>query len=403
MRTPIAVLSFALLPALTAQDPPQSPLESRQPADSAAPLSPAGQAAANVQAGFAEIAARVWPAVVTVRAYSRIDDEAEGAAASGPTDAGWVDGTEPTYPGFHEHAACSGWVVGTDGEFLTCNHALAKPDGSPPDLIDVETHDYHRIVVERVGIEPTVNFAILQAMVWPNSHPKKLPALRFADSDALRSGHWVIGLGDPAGPERFLSVGTFIAQPSRDCYQDLLSAFYMQVGMVAHPEAYGGPLVDMAGEVVGIIAPRQIAPGKWAVSQRLGIEFALPSKIVVGLHEAIRNVRSFHSPWLGFAVMSRPEIAAVRGIDAYQELDKPRNGILIENVFQPSPAFQVGLQPGDWLVAFDETRIFTPVDFQRCLYLAGIGTAVQLDVYRGGSAFRQQLVVEERPAQARPR
>jgi serine protease Do len=369
---------------------------------------------------FVEVAQRVAPGVVTLRAYGRdasaVPTSAAPAVAAAPTPTtkpaptvpgappGWVAPIATSeYPGFRLHAACSGFVVDATGEILTCNHALRLADGALPDLLEIETHDNARLLGEIVGAEPTVNLAIVQATVFPNGHAKTLPVLAWGDSEELRPGEWVLAFGDPAGPERFLAFGAFIAQPNRDCYQDLLSAFYMQVGLVAHPEAYGGPLVNSRGEVVGILAPRQVDFGKWQASARLGIEFGLPSKIVTGLHESIRSVRSFRSPWLGIAVMSRPEIVAARGLAAYEAMPKPRNGILIENVFQPSPAFLAGIEPGDFLVGFDQTRIFTPVDFQKALYLAGIGRQVQLEVFRGGETSTRELLVEQRPEVATPR
>jgi len=405
MRSATAVLSTLFLAtALTAQVDTQQDADEvdLKPSPVLPPVvdSPALQLARQLQDGFADIAEHVWPSVVTVRAYRRIDPKAE----AGKPDGGWVaEGSEPTYPGFVEYSALTGWVVDEQGEILTCNHGLVAKDGKAPDLIDVETNDFQRIIVERVGIEPTVNLAILQAMVWPNSHPKKLKALQWGNSDRLRTGHLLLCFGDPAGPERFLTVGSFISRPSRDCYQDLLSAFYMQAGLVAHPQAYGGPMVDLKGRVVGVLAPSQPAPGKWQESKRLGVEFGLPSKIVQGLHEAIRNVRSFRSPWLGYAVMSRPEVAKVRGIKAYQAMSKPRNGILIENVYDPGPAFAAGIQPNDWLVTFNKTRIFTPVDFQKQLYLAGIGAKVRVEIFRDGKTTWHELEIQERPAAAKPR
>lgn len=399
----LSLVALAVVTSITAQvDTQQDPDEivfakSKQ----RPPLldSPALQILRQMQDGYADIAELVWPSIVTVRAYHRVD-----AATELPKgDLGWVDGAEPVYAGFHQYSALTGWVVREDGEVLTCNHGLLQKDGSAPDLIDFETHDFQRVIAERVGVEPTVNLAILQGVVWPNSHSQRLPALQWGNSDRLRPGHTLLCFGDPSGPERFLAIGTFVAHPSRDCYQDLLSAFYMQAGLVAHPEAYGGPMIDLAGRVVGILAPSQPAPGVWADSPRKGVELALPSGIVEGLHEAIRTVKSYRSPWLGYAVMSRPEIAQVRGMEAYKQLDKPRNGILIENVFDPSPAFEAGIRPDDWLVTFENVRIFTPVDFQRQLYLRGIGAKVRVEIFRDGKSRSVDLEIQERPPTAMPR
>ena len=135
------------------------------------------------------------------------------------------------YPGFKLLAAGSGFVVDAKGEVLTCLNALKQPDGSMPDLLDVEANDGSRMIAEIVGSEPTVNLAIVQCTVFPTGKSQLVP-LRFGDSDALETGHWVLGFGDPSGPDKFLGTGTFIALPTRDCYQDYLSAFFLQVAMV---------------------------------------------------------------------------------------------------------------------------------------------------------------------------
>jgi serine protease Do len=211
-----------------------------------------------------------------------------------------------------------------------------------------------------------------------------------------------MAFGDPAGPEKFFAAGSFIARPTRDCYQEQQTAMYLQTSLTAHPQAYGGPLVNLEGEVVGVLAPRDAAPGG-ARMPGYGIEFALPSKIVAGLYESIRIARSTRSPWLGFSVMSRAEIAAAKGAEAFQAMPKPRHGILIESVFRPSPAATAGIQPGDFLVGFGETRIFTPVDFQKCLYLAGIGRSVRLELFRDGTTLPLELTIEVRPPEATTR
>ncbi|MEZ6037118.1 MAG: trypsin-like peptidase domain-containing protein [Planctomycetota bacterium] len=383
LLTPLAV---ALLGA---------PASTQQPAPSAPATSPA----AALQRERVALVRKVRPSVVTLRAYRR----AAPAVAEATADGGWTaPAAEATYPGFVEYAACSGFVVSQDGEVLAVQNLLRDADGELPDLIDLELHDHQRVIAELVGSEPTVNLAIVQATVFPNGHSRQLVPLAFGDSDQMLPGMEVLCIGDPSGPERFCTFATFVTLPERDCYQDLMSAFYQQIATVVPDGAYGGPVVDYAGNVVGVLAPRDWQPG--APSRpRTGLELALPSKIVKTLHAAIRDVKSFRSPWFGFAVMSRPEIAAVHGTEYYTQLNKPRTGILVENVFEPSPAKAAGVQPGDFLVGFGDTRIFTPVDFQRCLYLTGVGGKARLELWRAGEKVEVELMVEERPATAVPR
>jgi S1-C subfamily serine protease len=102
-------------------------------------------------------------------------------------------------------------------------------------------------------------------------------------------------------------------------------------------------------------------------------------------------------------VMSRAELASVRGVAEFDAMSKPANGIWIENVFTPSPASDAGIQPGDFLVSFDTYKVSTPVDFQRYLYLAGIGKSVKLTVFRNGELLTKELEIQKRPESARPR
>jgi S1-C subfamily serine protease len=391
----IALMLFLSTTALTA---------SGQTSELAAPTPPSSHdpsVATSLQRSFTEIARKAAQSIVTVRAYVRAGEEPvpDPDAAEGWGESALND----DYPGFQMRSAASGFIVSDAGDVLTCLHALQRPDGTLVDLVDLEMHDRRRIIGEVIGTEPTVNLAVVRCAVFPAGDRPALAPLAFGDSDAMECGAWVFGVGDPAGPEKFFAVGSFITRPSRDCYQELLSAFYIQAAMTAHPEAYGGPLLNLDGEVIGILSPRSPKPGFEATAPRFGVEFALPSKIVRGLYESLRQARSFRSPWLGVSVMSRAEIVANDGPDALATMNAPRHGILIENVFRPGPAALADVQPGDFLVKFDGNVVFSPVDFQRYLYLAGIGKSVKLEFSRGGKALSKELRVLERPAEALPR
>lgn len=357
--------------------------------------------ARSLQLEFREIARNAWPSIVTVRAYVKTDSAPRPEASDG---AGW-SGERPDqiWYGYRLLNAGTGFFVDSSGEVLTCAHILQRPDDAPVDLIDVETQDGSRILADVVGREPTVNFAILRCAVLPAGHSGVFPALELGDSDELECGDWTFGIGDPAGPEKFFAAGTFVAKPARECYQDYLSAFYMQAAMVAPPQAYGGPLLNLEGEIVGILAPRDISPGNHGDLPRQGVELALPVKIVEGLYETIRTTQSTRSPWLGFSVMSRDELALARGVEAFNSMSKPSTGIYVESVFVPSPASTAGIRPGDFLVGFDTFKVSTPVDFQRHLYLAGIGEKVELELWRRGRTVNVELPIERRPPEAKPR
>ena len=408
------VAASALLPAQSdpasratgSTEPVVSPVPAVpvMPAVPAVPAAPTAAGALALQAASVEVARAAMSSIVTVRAFVR----GLTTAAGSRDDRGELDGWGASdynadYSGFGFSGALSGFVVAPNGDVLTCLHALRKPDGSFVDLIDIETKDGVRTIAEIVAAEPTVNLAIVRPTVAPQGRTAAFTVARFGDSDALRTGDLVFGVGDPAGPEKYFALGTFVSRPTRDCYQEMLSAFYLQAALVVPSEAYGGPLLNLAGEVVGVLSPRRPKPGVAASEPRTGLELALPSKIVVGLYDSLKQARSVRSPWLGFAIMSREELATTRGIDAFNAMAKPRHGVLIESVFKPSPAALADVRPGDFLVFFDGLGVFAPVDFQRYMYIAGIGKKVKLELFRNGETIVREVTIEARPEAAAPK
>lgn len=405
MRAPLRTVSDRLL--LVAGLLPLAAV-AQVPVDAAAATPPRRTAIA-VQQDFVAIAKRVFPGVVTVRTFVRGD--AAPTLASGPAatpaattePGGWVAAptTERDYPGFRPHGSGSGFFVGDSCEVLTCLQPLRVAGEKLVDLIEIETYDGHRVLCDLVGSEPTLQLAVLRAAVFPGWAKPEMRGISFGDSEAAEIGSWLLGFGDPLGPERFLGAGLLVAKPSRDCYQELMTATYMQSTMLVPDGALGGPLVDLDGNVVGILARLDVATA--GVAYPTGSAWALPSKILQGLYESIRVAGTTQSPWLGFSVLGRTEIATTRGLPAFQKMVKPSHGILLENVFAPSPATVAGLAPDDFLTHFGGVEIHAPVDFQRQLYLAGVGRKVTLRFFRAGDVFEKELVIERRPAAATPR
>lgn len=391
-RTTSPLLLFLAL-AVTAQAKTQAP-----PATE--PLQPI-RPAAQVQQDFVAIARDVFPSLVTVRAFVRTSTAPKDIKEA--TAPGWVSARAEDYPGFQFLAGGSGFFVDAEGEVLTCLHPLLRKDGALADLVEVETQDGSRIISEVTGTEPTLDLAIVHCMVFPNWQKPEMKPLRFGDSDAMECGQWALAFGDPPGPGRYLAAGLLAAKPSRDCYQELLSSAYMQASLRLHPQAFGGPLVAIDGSVVGILCRLAAETGDSSVKADPDTAYALPSKIAENLYQSIRKARSFQSPWFGFSVMSRAEVAASKGFEAFQAMARPKSGIMIESIFKPSPAADAGIEAGDFLTALDGVQVAAPVDFQRLMYLAGAGKQVKLELFRKGETFTRELTIAHRPPEAKPR
>ena len=198
-----------------------------------------------------------------------------------------------------------------------------------------------------------------------------------ADHDAIRVGHWAIAVGDPLGPQRVFAAGLISARPERACSRADLVATFLEASLQVHPEAYGGPLVNLDGAVMGMIVPQ---PAGSLDPAETGLVYALPMSIATGIYESLKVARSDESPWLGVSVLSMAEHRAslrVRGVD--RDRRQPVLGVYIDNVFDPGPAALAGLRIGDILVSVDGQGVSTVYLFQRSLYLAGIGNTVKIE------------------------
>ncbi len=369
---------------------------------------PAGEAAlalaTQLQEAFARVAERVFPSVVSITTFSLDPDwtREKLQTSRGPQ---WVQSHAEAllYPGFRPTRAGSGVVVAEDGFILSTHDNILDAAGGIARIIDVELPGDRHALARVAGAEPTINLALLA--IEPSESAALAPAA-LGDSDAAHVGHWAIALGDPHGAERTYQTGTIAAQPQRRCYQEQLSRTLLQSSVRLHPESYGGPLVNIRGEVIGINVPRPAGVG--LVESALGSEYALPINLVRGIYEALKEKGSSDSPWLGVSVLEldaaqRRFAAEGRTVVLPQSKYYPGTGLWIDNVFDPSPASRAGIAPGDFLVKIDGHLLFSPYDFQKWVYLAGVGQSLTVEIFRDGESREVRITAEARPKSATTR
>ncbi|MBM4247299.1 MAG: PDZ domain-containing protein, partial [Deltaproteobacteria bacterium] len=354
--------------------------------------------ALQLQDAFAGVAARVFPSVVGVTGY--VKDAAwspeQKRDAGGPlwTSAG-IDALR--YPGYRPVRSGSGFVVDEAGLVLTRDRLLRGGQDELAALVDVELADHTHRVATVVGSEPTLDLAVLQIAEPSDGTSQSPPPVALGDSDRLAIGQWVLALGDPPGNEQTFAVGIVSAPPVRQCYQQELSATRVQSSLAIPERALGGPVVDIQGRVVGLGVgePRGAAPPPGSP----GTGHVLPINLVLNLYEALKVAHSTRSPWLGISVLELDRMAR----SATTEKAKaalPVNGIGIDDVFVPSPAAAAGVQPGDFLVEMGGHAIQSVGDFQKWMYVLGIGARVELGLLRDGQPLRATVTIEARPAEA---
>jgi serine protease Do len=223
--------------------------------------------------------------------------------------------------------------------------------------------------------------------------PVPVRTVPIGDSDTVRVGHWAIAVGDPPGPEKSFAPGTIAGRPERECYQEHRTSTLLQASASMDPAGFGGPLVNIHGEVVGVTIP---GGGAAAAAGNLPVS-ALPIDLAMTIYRALKVKESEQSPWIGISVAELS--AQLRG----RLKSSPLTGIYIDDVFEPSPASQIGIRTGDILTKMDDHPILGVSDFQTWLYLLGIDSRVTLEIVRDGKTLRKAVTIQQRPESARTR
>jgi S1-C subfamily serine protease/mono/diheme cytochrome c family protein len=357
-----------------------------EPSDpGAAPIGEDGVGVAELlERRFAVVAEKVFPGIVGVSVYEKPGER-------GDPRGGWSvgDPEDRLYPGFARTRSWTGLLVTADGDVLTSADGLADRNAVPQSrIVDVELAGNIHARARVVGVEPTIDLAVLKVIP-----PIPIRPVVIGDSDDVRVGHWAIAVGDPPGPERAFAPGTISGRPERECYQEHRTSTLLQTSIVMNAPGFGGPLVNIRGEVVGLTIP---APG--TTPPELGTArrsvSALPINLAMTIYRALKVRESDRSPWIGISVS---ELSAER---RRRIKSPPLTGIVIDDVFTPSPASRAGVRAGDVLTKMDDHPIFAVADFQTWLYLLGIDSGVSLEIVRDGATLRRSLTIEDRPESA---
>ncbi len=318
---------------------------------------PAPLPGARAPQSFADLAAKADPAVVFVKTLQ------ERRGASG-------------------HRRVVGEGVGTafvydpNGLIITNNHVIDEASE-----IHVIFGRKREVAATVVGRDPRTDIAVLRV------EEKNLPFLPLGDSDALRVGDWVVAIGNPFALAHTVSAGILSAKGRT--IQDVRgldeSGYYdfLQTDASINPGNSGGPLLDTAGNVVGI---------NTAIRARANnIGFAIPINMVKELLPRVLKDGHIKRSAIGVHVSSvLPE-----DIERLKLSDE--NGALVRVVVPGGPADRAGLQVDDVIQAFEGEALTGPERLRWVASLAGVGKPVTLRVSRGGRVFDLKVTLVELP------
>src|SRR5688572_26356233 len=329
---------------------------------------------AELKMSFAPIVQRTSAAVVNVYAAKTVQNR--NPLLDDPMFRRFF-GVPGQQPNQMQRSLGSGVLVDAAGLVVTNNHVI---DGA--DQVKVSLADKREFEAEIVLKDSRSDLAVLRI----KNGGERFPALDFADSDALQVGDLVLAMGNPFGVGQTVTHGIVSAvartQVGITDYQ-----FFIQTDAAINPGNSGGALVDMNGRLIGI---------NTAIFSRsggsIGIGFAIPSNMVRSVvAQAIGGSTAIARPWIGAGCQDvTPDIAASLGVD------RPR-GALVAEIDPDSPAGQAGLRVGDLILAAGGRDIADRAGLDYRLAVAGIGNALDLDVWRDGETLTLRVVIEAEP------
>ncbi len=273
----------------------------------------------------------------------------------------------------------SGFIVG-EGLVLTNAHVV---DGASE--LTVRLADKREFKGTVVGTDRLTDVAVVRI------DAKNLPAVRIGNPTQLKVGEWVAAIGSPFGLDNSVTAG-IVSAKSRALPQETLVPF-IQTDVAVNPGNSGGPLFNMAGEVVGINSQIFSTSGGY-----MGLSFAIPIDLALKVKDDLVAHGKVTRGRIGVGIQAvNAPLAETFG------LDKPR-GALVSRVEPGSPASQAGLKAGDVVIEFDGKPIADASDLPTAVAGTRPGAKVALKVWRDRAEKSLEVTVSdlsnERVAQA---
>jgi serine protease Do len=322
---------------------------------------------------FADLAERVSPAVVNITTTTAVVQENEGPIVpeGSPLEDFFNDFMNRNGEGARPQqssALGSGFIVSADGFVVTNNHVIEGADE-----IVVELFEGRELPATVVGVDKKTDIAVLKV-----ESDTALPFVLFGDSDVARVGDWVLAVGNPLGQGFSVSSGIISAR-NRELsgnYDD-----FIQTDAAINRGNSGGPLFNMAGEVIGVNTAILSPTGG-----SIGIGFSMSSAVVEGVVEQLREFGETRRGWLGVRIQNvEADVAEALGL-------AEARGALVTDV-PPGPAAEAGMQSGDVILSFGGQSIQDTRELVRMVGDAEIGVAVPVEVFREGATEVLQVTL----------
>src|SRR6266436_1322317 len=318
---------------------------------------------------FAAIVNRVEPAVVNIATTQVMERRRTPQQGQGQGDQDdpmqdffdrFFDGRQDAPPQA-ERSLGSGVIVDKRGYILTNNHVVEQAT-----KIQVQLNgDTTRYTGKVVGVDEDTDLAVIKI-----DANKELPIAKLGNSDGVQVGGWVLAIGSPFGLQATVTAGIISAKDRGGIGQQFQR--FLQTDAAINPGNSGGPLVDLAGEVIGINTA--IITGSRGYE---GVGFALPSTTAINVYDQIIKQGRVTRGSIGVSFQEELSTNAItlKSLGA-------QYGLVIEGVEPGSPAEKAGLKGGDVITSVNGQPVKSGNDLVNPIATAPIGSKVKLTYIR---------------------
>ncbi|MBU3568290.1 DegQ family serine endoprotease [Polynucleobacter alcilacus] len=340
---------------------------------------------------FADLVERASPAVVNIRTTEKVitqqtpggipgmpEDQAEffrrffGVPIPGIPNGPKQAQPNPGKPQEADRGVGSGFIIESNGLILTNAHVV---EGAT--TIYVTLTDKREFKAKLLGLDKRTDVAVVKI------EARDLPKLPLGDSSKVRVGEWVLAIGSPFGLENTVTAG-IVSAKSRDT-GDYLP--FIQTDVAVNPGNSGGPLLNTAGQAIGINSQIFSRSGGY-----MGISFAIPIDEAMRVADQLRTNGKMTRGRIGVALgeMTK-EVAESLG------LGKPR-GAYVRNVDPGGPASAGGIESGDVILSFNGREIPKSTDLPRVVGETKPGSIATVQVWRKGGTRDLSVTVADTDA-----
>jgi serine protease Do len=333
---------------------------------------------------FADIAAKVNPAVVSITAISVEKNQGMGNMPQefmGPFEFFFGNphqrGPQDQPP--VQEAGGSGFIISPEGYILTNNHVVDDATKVTVTLDDGRTFD-----AKIVGRDKETDVALLKI------DASNLPTAPLGDSSAMRPGDWVMAIGNPLMYSHTVTVGVISAKGRRISSNSLDD--FLQTDAAINFGNSGGPLVNVQGQVIGINTA--ITRSDYMGRMVEGIGFAIPINMVKNELEQLKTTGKVERGYLGVRVSAvdqdaRDYFKKTYGLDL-------KGGALVQSVDEGTPAARAGMQKGDIIVSVNGEPIKDSMELTHKVAGYPPGKTITVEAYKDGKKKEYRVTLGNR-------